>query len=249
MLEDRLGSSKVEGLARATTLLREQAPRAAEFFNHDPRGAKLIEYFEGLNDTLQQERVHNQAEVSRLRDTVRHIRDAIAAQQTFARRSDFRQEVDFRALVDEALCMNEELIRESRVQVTVDLPPLPELRLNKSKIVQVLVNLIRNAVEAMQGQPPDGRRLRIAASPDADGGIEIEVQDTGAGFSDEVRANLFTHGFTTKPQGNGLGLHYCANAIREVGGHIAAQSPGPGRGATFRVRLPEAMPQPAAAST
>jgi signal transduction histidine kinase len=242
VLEERLNSSKVSGLERAATLLREQAPRAAEFFGQDPRGPKLIDYLANLNGTLQQERTENQAEVVRLRETVRHIRDAIAAQQTFAGRSDFRQEVELPTLVNEVLQMNQELLRSSEVQVAINLPPLPELQLNKSKMTQVLVNLVRNAAQAMQEQPSDCRRLTITARSVEEEGLEIEITDTGMGFGEDVRAKLFSHGYTTKPEGNGFGLHYCANAVRETGGHISAQSAGPGQGATFRIRLPHVMP-------
>ena len=238
MLEEQIARSKVHGLERAATLLREQAPRAAEFFNSDPRGPKLIAYLTDLSAALQKERTDNQQEVTRLRETVRHIREAIATQQTFAGRSDFRQEVDLHELIDEILRMNQELIRTHEVRVEVNLPPLPELQLNKSKMTQVLVNLVRNAVQAMQGQPSDHRCLTISARCVDDDGIEIDVSDSGSGFGDEVREKLFTHGFTTKVEGNGFGLHYCANAIREADGHMTAQSAGPGLGATFRIRLP-----------
>ncbi|MBM4088222.1 MAG: histidine kinase, partial [Planctomycetes bacterium] len=180
---------------------------------------------------------------------VRHIRAAIAEQQTFAGRSDFRQEVDMSALLDEVLRLNEEPLRAAEVQVAIEMPPLPELQLNKSKMSQVLVNLVRNAVQSMQGQSSDARRLTIAVRAVEDGGVEIEVRDTGVGFDDDVRSKLFTHGFTTKPEGNGFGLHYCANAVREAGGYITAQSPGPGQGATFRIGLPHVIPAPLATSS
>ncbi len=241
VLEERLGSSKINGLDRAVTLLREQAPRAAEFFGQDPRGAKLIDYLGNLNDTLRQEYSDYQSEAVRLRETIRHIRGAIAEQQTYAGRSDFRQDVDLSALLNEVLRLNQEQLHLAEIQVSVDLPPLPDLQLNKSKMSQVLVNLVRNAIHAMQSQSSDARRLTIAVRPVEDGGIEIEVHDTGQGFDDAVRSKLFTHGFTTKPEGNGFGLHYCANAVREAGGHITALSPGPGEGATFRIRLPQVM--------
>jgi signal transduction histidine kinase len=242
VLDERLRGSKISGLDRAVTLLHEQAPRAVEFFGQDPRGPKLIDYLVNLNDTLQQERSGNQAEVVRLQETVRHIRDAIAAQQMFAGRSDFRQEVDLSTLVEDVLRLSLEQLRVAEIQVDVDLPPLPELQLNKSKITQVLVNLVRNAIQSMQDQPSDNRRLTIAASAIEEDGIEIVVGDTGMGFGEDVRAKLFMHGFTTKPEGNGFGLHYCANAVREADGNITAQSSGPGQGALFRIRLPHVMP-------
>ncbi len=249
MLDERLGKSKLGGLEKATKLLREQAPRAAEFFGNDPRGLKLIDYISSLNDILLQERDDNQSEVTRLRETVRHIRDAIATQQTFAGRSNFRQDVDLQSLIDEILQMNQELLRSSEIQVSVNLPSLPELQLNKSKMTQVLVNLVRNAVQAMHEKPSDQRRLSISAQVVDDDGIEIEVSDSGSGFGEEVRNQLFTHGFTTKADGNGFGLHYCANAIREAGGDITAESEGVEQGASFRIRLPRALPHAIAASS
>ena len=243
MLDERIAASKIGGLEKAANLLRQQAPRAAEFFGQDPRGAKLIDYLSSLNETLLKERVDNQTEVSRLRETIRHIRDAIATQQTFAGRSNFQQEVDLRELIDEVLQLNQELVRSAEVQVVVNLPPLPELQLNKSKMTQVLVNLIRNAIQSMEDQPSDARQLTIAAQCVDEDGIEIEITDTGKGFGEEVRTKLFTHGFTTKSDGNGFGLHYCANAIREACGHVTAQSLGVGQGATFRIRLPHVMPK------
>ncbi len=244
LLEERINHNRLNGLQRATKLLAEQAPHAAAFFGHDPRGPKLLTYFVALHETLQKDQVANQAELLRLRETIRHICDAIAVQQTFAGRSDFRQEVDLQALVEEVLKMNDELVRTSEAQVVVELPPLPELQLNKSKITQVLVNLVRNALQSMSQHPRDLHQLRITARCLEDEGIEIEVSDTGSGFADEVRTKLFTHGFTTKPEGNGFGLHYCANAIREAGGSMSAQSGGVGQGATFRLSLPHVIPSP-----
>ncbi|MCC7475318.1 MAG: HAMP domain-containing protein [Pirellulales bacterium] len=248
-LHEQIHNSKLSGLERATSMLSEQAPRAAEFFGTDPRGPKLVEYLVGLEQSLREEQECNRAEVSRLRGTLQHICEAIASQQSVAGRCDFRQDVELPNLIAEVLKLNEDLIRSSEVQVTLDLAPLPELQLNKSKTVQILVNLVRNAVQAMAHQPSDRRHLTIAARSAEDDSLELEVTDTGMGFDEEVRSKLFTHGFTTKPEGNGFGLHYCANAVREQGGHISAQSAGRGQGATFRIRLPHVLPASCATTT
>lgn len=247
-LRERLSESKISGFDRATAMLREQAPRAAEFFGTDPRGPKLVDYLLDLNDALRQEHNDLQAEVIRLNTTVGHIRDVIDAQQHFAGQSEFRQEVELSALVDDALLLNRELLDSHRIEVKVDLPPLPKLLMNKSKMTQVLVNLVRNAVQAMQSRDSGERRLTISARTVEGDGIEIEVHDTGCGFDEGVRMKLFTHGFTTTSNGNGLGLHYCANAIQGAGGTVTAESPGPGLGATFRVRLFQALQCDAIAS-
>lgn len=237
MLRERLSESKATGLDRAAAMLREQAPRAGEFFTVDPRGPKLISYLIDLNEALKREQIDQQADVDRLFETIRHIRDVIAAQQSYTGQSEFRQEVALASMVDEVLLLNHEQLLASRIEVEVDLPPLPDLRLNKSKTTQVLVNLVRNAIQAMQNEHGLPRVLAISAQLIDETGIEIEVADTGHGFDEDVRRKLFAHGFTTKPNGNGFGLHYCANAVQGSGGHITAESPGPGLGATFRVRL------------
>ena len=176
VLEERFGGSKIGGLDRAVTLLREQAPRAAEFFGQDPRGAKLIDYLVNLNDTLRQEYSGNQAEVVRLRETIRHIRGAIAEQQTYAGRSDFRQEVDLSALLDEVLRLNQEQLRAAEIQVrcrsaaaagtaTEQEQDDPGIRQSGPQRDS------RDAGSALRCPSPDdcGRRCE-------DGGIEIEVQ-------------------------------------------------------------------------
>lgn len=248
-LEERLKGSKITGLRRSADLLRDQSDtqNLNNFFTSDSRGPKLVQYLIDLTAVMEQERTENQEEVSRLRETARHISDIIAAQQSYANRSDFRHEVNLNQVVNELLTINQELIRALEVQVELDVPELPELMLNKSKLTQVLVNLIRNSIQAMQAQPSDNRKLKLACQVVNENDLEIEVTDSGIGFDQEIQSKLFTHGFTTKSTGNGLGLHYCANAIREIGGHIAAQSPGPGLGATFRIRIPNIFAKTVAA--
>ena len=240
-LEQRIAESRTAGLDRVTKMLQEQLPRAAEFFTTDPRGPKLVEYLVQLNDCLRDEGVKNAAEVKRLRSTVRHIRDVISAQQEFAKRVDFRQEVDLATLVNEVLQLNSHGIRCAEIKTHIDLPWMPELYISKSKTTQVLVNLVRNAIQAMQSQD-SGMRCLIICGRLVDGSdLELEVTDTGCGFDAEVQQKLFSHGFTTKREGHGIGLHYCANSIRESGGSVTAQSPGPGQGATFRIRIPNVL--------
>ncbi|MGE0757086.1 MAG: CHASE4 domain-containing protein [Pirellulaceae bacterium] len=242
LLEEQLHRSKLPGLKRAVQLLIDERAQLTRFFQEDPRGEKWIDYVVSLHDNLQREKSDAAAEISRLRDTVRHIRDAIAVQQTYAGKSDFRQDVDVAAVLDEALQLNQEELRIRQVQVTVDVPSLPEVQLNKSKISQVLVNLLRNAIQAMETTPAAERRLHVRVGVFDERGLEWEIQDNGCGFDAQLRGRLFSHGFTTKPSGNGFGLHFCANAIQEMGGSISAESPGPGRGATIRIQLPDVLP-------
>lgn len=244
MLSERLESSRLPGLDMAIALLSEQAPRAAEFFSQDPRGPKLIHYFETLNGTLQREHSECLSELRRLTETVAHIRSVITSQQDHARKSDFRQKVGLQELLDETLHINEQLLTGTGIRIHIEAPELPLLRINRSRISQVLVNLQKNAILSMLSVPDKEHVLKISIREEPESTLAISVTDTGMGMTSEVQARLFQQGFTTRSTGSGLGLHYCANVIRDIGGQISAFSAGPGTGATFRITIPGAITQP-----
>ncbi len=242
VIADQLNNSRLSGLEKATSLLSEQASNAVHFFSEDPRGPKLISYLVTLTGALQKEQNENLSELQRLQETIRHIREAIASQQSHARKSDFRQRVDLRALLNETLLVNEALQKQCGITVTINMPELPLLELNRSRVAQVLVNLEKNALLSMQSVPGRNHQLTLnVAVPETDT-LQIEVRDTGTGFTPEIHERLFGQGFTTRKEGSGLGLHYCVNVIREMGGDITAHSEGPGTGATFRITIPRAVP-------
>jgi sensor domain CHASE-containing protein len=242
VIADRLTHSRLPGLGKATSLLSEQAGNAAHFFDEDPRGQKLIGYLVSLTNTLQKEQEENLIELHRLQETIRHIRDTIASQQSHARKSDFRQQVDLRALLNETLLVNEALQKQCGVKATIHMPELPPVELNRSRIAQVLVNLEKNAMLSMQSVPGKNHELTVNVGILNSDTLQIEVRDTGTGFTPEIHERLFCQGFTTRKEGSGLGLHYCVNVIREMGGDITAHSDGPGTGATFQVTIPRAIP-------
>ncbi|RUU54995.1 ATP-binding protein, partial [Mesorhizobium sp. M2C.T.Ca.TU.002.02.1.1] len=125
--------------------------------------------------------------------------------------------------------------READVRVTYELDPAAELVLtDRIQIEQVLLNLMRNAVEAMQGAPR--RELRIVTAARHDGMAEVGVIDTGPGLAPEVSAQLFQPFVTTKKQGMGVGLSICRTIVESHGGHIWAEAP-PGGGTAFRFTL------------
>jgi len=243
VISDRLNHSRLSGLEKAASLLSEQAPNAAQFFSEDPRGPKLISYLVTVTAALQKEQVENLSELQRLQETIRHIRDAIASQQSHARKSDFRQRVDLRALLNETLLVNEALQKQCGITVTIKMPDLPLLELNRSRVAQVLVNLEKNALLSMQSVPRKDHELTLNVAilkPDM---LQIEIRDTGTGFTPEIHERLFGQGFTTRKEGSGLGLHYCVNVIREMGGDITAYSDGPETGASFTITIPRAVPE------
>jgi signal transduction histidine kinase len=110
------------------------------------------------------------------------------------------------------------------------------IRADAAQLKQALVNLVKNGLEAIDGNG----RVEVRAR-EADDEVELAVTDTGAGLSDEQRAHLFVPGFTTKSFGSGLGLTIVERVVNEHDGTVAVES-APGKGTTFRIRLPVAGP-------
>jgi signal transduction histidine kinase len=116
-----------------------------------------------------------------------------------------------------------------------------ERTVDRSHLLQILVNLIANAKQAMDDVVVVDRPRRMQLCADAGDhrrGLRIQVEDDGEGIAPENLTRLFAHGFTTRKTGHGFGLHSCALAAREMGGTLTAKSDGPGRGATFTLELP-----------
>jgi signal transduction histidine kinase len=120
-----------------------------------------------------------------------------------------------------------------------DLPPLP---LDRHRVLQILVNLISNAKHAMKGVPAGQLpciTLGAALLPGADGQVlRLTVTDNGEGIAPENLVRIFVHGFTTRSNGHGFGLHSCALAAREMGGTLSVHSDGVGQGARFALEIP-----------
>jgi signal transduction histidine kinase len=114
---------------------------------------------------------------------------------------------------------------------------LPALAADKHQILQILLNLLRNAKQAVK-EGGGEKSIRISIRRLGERRIALAVKDTGVGLPPENLTRVFGHGFTTKADGHGFGLHSCALAASHMGGSLRAESDGPGRGATFVLELP-----------
>jgi signal transduction histidine kinase len=148
-----------------------------------------------------------------------------------------KRPVDLRCVIDEGLALVAHDMRERQVEVTLDLSPTPcVVDGDQVLLVQVLVNLLRNAIDALAGMPAARRRITIR-SAGTTAGAEVSVSDTGVGLPAEVIGTLFTPFATTKPHGLGIGLAIAQRIVDAHGGTIGAHET-PGGGATFTITLP-----------
>ena len=137
--------------------------------------------------------------------------------------------------------MNADGLEHDRMSVVREFEEVPPISVEKHKVLQILVNLVRNAKHACDDLKDAERRvtLRIAQ---VDNRIRISVNDNGVGIAPENLTRIFAHGFTTRKDGHGFGLHSGALAATELGGSLKAHSDGPGKGATFTLELAQQSP-------
>ena len=109
-------------------------------------------------------------------------------------------------------------------------------------MLQILINLLRNAKYACEASGKSDKQIVVRIANHA-GGVQIAVTDNGVGIQPDHMTRIFSHGFTTKKNGHGFGLHSGALAARELGGALRVASDGPGQGATFTLELPQKSPE------
>ena len=169
-------------------------------------------------------------QTARAGNIIRHLRDFIE------KRESNRREEKLNKIIEEAIALGLVGVADSNVKVKVVLDPgLPMVTVDKIQIQQVIINLIRNAVEAMQQVPV--RQLHIRSGPAESGFAQVTVSDTGPGFSEDVAGRLFQPFVTTKEKGMGIGLTICQSIIDSHGGRIW-MTPNEGAGVSFHFELP-----------
>ena len=235
LVTGRIRDSKAQGLTRAVRLINDHAADLGDFLTHDEKGKLLPGYLNKLVAAIAEEQRCVIEELGSLAKSVDHIKDIVAKQQSFAGVASVVEAVQIQDLVEEALRMDAGALARHRVTVVKQYADVPTLPLDKHLVLQVLVNLIGNAKQAMSHQIT----LRVEVADLVDGRcLRICVEDDGEGIAPENLSRLFAHGFTTRKNGHGFGLHSCALAAKEMNGTLTARSDGPGKGAVFTLELP-----------
>lgn len=229
---------RVDKLGSALDMLQLHEQDLAEFLTHDPKGQRLIPYLSMLAKHLQEERETSLRELELLRDHVGHIKEIVATQQNYAKVSGVTEEIRLSDLVTDAFRIVQPSLQRHEIRFERDFQEMPPITLDKHKVLQILVNLFRNAKEAIKENRDKPRLIGVRIRPHGSGRVRIEVKDSGIGLAREDLTRIFAHGFTTKRDGHGFGLHSGALDAKQMGGALWAESEGSGLGATFVLELP-----------
>lgn len=228
-------------VALIASLLQQHHHELPRYLSEDLQGKQIPSYLAVLAETAKHHRALVEQELGELSRNVDHIRQVVNRQVRFAKPGGAVWEsVRFYELMDHALALYRPALERQGCEIVECYDWDVEGHCDRHQVLQILINLVSNAKNAMDAVPDTPHRLtlRLSMADDRSGFARFEISDTGIGIPAEHVPRLFKQGFTTRSDGHGIGLHSASLAAKGFGGSLLARSDGPGRGATFILDVP-----------
>ena len=241
-LREELGENEVlrrlQALAVAVKAHRDDW---LSYLQNDPQGRRVLPFILAIAADFQAQSERLAKSVERISGRVAHIVDIIRTQRSFDDGAMVNKNIVLQKALDDAVKVLSDSLKAREIELRIDCEAAPvELYTHESKFHQMMVNLIKNSMEAIdelaRTAPGAARSIDIHCYR-KDGFLVIEVIDSGVGIEGAHQRRIFSAGFSTKADGSGLGLHSAANFVIGSGGSISARSAGTGKGTTMRVML------------
>jgi PAS domain S-box-containing protein len=237
LVADRIRRSRIGKIAEVAELLVKRED-IGTFLTEDASGKKVPAYLQKLAAHLHEEQGQMIAELGQLAKNIDHIKQIVSMQQSYAQVAGVIEVHTPESLVEDSLRITEPGLMRTHINIVRRFESAPTVTVDKHKVLQILINLIRNARQAIEAFDGPERVVEVRISPNGGEHVRIQVQDTGEGIAEENLTRIFSHGFTTKQDGHGFGLHMSALAAKEMNGKLSVESKGKGHGATFTLELP-----------
>ena len=237
VIASSLHQSKAASLGKLAGLLQEHQSDLGDFIAHDPKGRRVPEFIESMARHWQEESERLTREITSLQENIDHIKEIVTMQQAYATMVSVVEPLDAATLMEDAVRMNSGALARHVVSCVREYQPASRVLGEKGKVLQILVNLIRNAKNATEEGGADRKMITSKIEQVAADRVRLVVRDNGIGIPPENLERIFTHGFTTRSGGHGFGLHSSLVVAREMRGRLTAQSAGIGKGATFTLEL------------
>jgi signal transduction histidine kinase len=238
IVSERLAEFDAGHIQRVADMIKENSTDLTGFLTADGRGDQLVDYLQRYCEHIGDQQQQAQQEIGQLVDGIDRIKQVISAQQSHAGVTGSVEPASLAELVDDALQLNMTSLHNHGIEVIQQFDPIPDVLTEKSKVLPILVNLIKNAKDALTASDQSSKRIWVRILAKGDSSVRVEVSDNGVGIDPKILEQIFTYGFTTKPSGHGFGLHSSAAMANSLGGGLMAKSEGCGKGATFVLDLP-----------
>lgn len=228
-----------EKLFQTANLLMTHKDALDVYLMQDERGKLIPNYLIKLTEFLTQIHQQSTSEIENINVSIAHIKEIVTMQKTISGTSGVIEKVFIPEVVDLALQMLSKTDNTQIIKTTIIMEKIPFIFTDKSKLLQILINLIRNAKYAVLYKSLNTDKTIDIIGRNTSNNIQITIKDNGVGISPEHMKHLFLFGFTTKKDGHGFGLHGSALLAKELGGSIKAASLGDGYGAKFTLTFPK----------
>ncbi|MFN0009782.1 MAG: sensor histidine kinase [Planctomycetota bacterium] len=239
-----LPAAKVSDLQHLVGFLQREEDEFAVSIRSHSKGGAFLTYLSELTRELEADHVRARNELGCVQSSIDSIQAIVSSQQQLVTRSSFREPTAPCDLMEGALVISDQVLGSSSgLRVERDFEAMPDVLIDKHRVIEILVHLVNNARHALEAARPALPVLALRIQALEDRKVRLQVTDNGVGIPAENLVKIFHHGFSTRPAGNGFGLHAAINTARELGGSLGAESAGPGLGSTFTLELPW-MPLP-----
>lgn len=235
LLKETLEHSKLPSLLRANQLLSEHIDDFDTFLQESSKGKDLLRFFLSVGNKMDAEHIQLNDQLKLLLEKIDMIKDVVSQQHNYTSGVYQTEIQSVNHMVKTALKILDASLVAKGIQLETNLGQIPRVFIQKTKMVHTLVNLIKNAAEAMMERET---RILTITSKQVDDSVRLTIRDTGTGIPVENLQKIFNHGFTTKEEGHGFGLHSCANAMQEMSGKLTAGNRTDREGAIFTLIFP-----------
>ncbi len=240
IVESVVDQSAVTLVNRMAELITAHQEDLAAYLTEDPKGKRIPSSLEKLGTHLVEEQQTVLKEMKGMVRNIRHMKQIIVSHQTMAKSAGQVEQIALVDVLSHALELSFQPGDAMWVTIHRDEQDVPTVLVDQHQLLQILVNLLRNAKQAMRQQTQESHDLRLCVNyQDAEKtSVVMTIQDSGIGIAPEHLSEMFTRGFTTKKDGNGIGLHSSIVAFQGMGGSMHVHSDGVGRGAMFTLIFP-----------
>ena len=240
MVESVVDQSPVTLVNRMAELINTHQEGLGTYLTEDPKGKRIPTSLDKLGTHLVEEQQKVLNEMKGLVRNIRHMKQIIASHQTMAKSAGHAEQIALADVLSHAMELSFQPGDSTWITIHRDYQEVPPVLVDQHQLLQILVNLLRNAKQAMRQQSEASHelRLRVDYQDDDKSSVVMTIQDSGIGIAPEHLSKMFTRGFTTKKDGNGIGLHSSIAAIQDMGGSMDVHSDGVGLGAMFTLTFP-----------
>jgi len=237
-MQSQLEKSSVRSLPAIVALMQEQGEKLGAFITSDPKGKQIPAYFEQLAQAVGSEQQQWRDDLTQMAEHVEHVRAIIQSQSGSLESNEAKETIDPARLLNRSLGHFSDRIEELKIDLQRKTGTVPTCALQKHKVMQVLENLLKNAIESLALVDDRPRKIELKTEMVGSDQFCFEICDNGLGISTEIKEKVFSHGFSTKEGHSGFGLHSAANLAVEMGGRLILSHAEGRVGVCFRLELP-----------